>query len=247
MEAIVASDGIATTKSLAQALDLKLGTCYNLLRTLHAQGYVIRLQNGTYAIGQRAAGLSKSVTNRMQPDPILSALLWQMNKITKETSFVSGWYHRGIIVQESLAGEQPLNVANLSPGYGGNLHARASSKAILAHLSKAEVGVLLPPNPLPRLTERTILDREWFLSELERVRSNGYATDVDEFTKGISCVSAPFFDHAAQVIGAFAVSVPTDRFRKSFVQLSCEVRKTAAEATKHLGRLGRQVALKGVS
>ncbi len=247
LEAIVAADGIATTKSLARALDLKIGTCYNLLRTLHAQGYVVRLPNGTYAIGQRAVGLSKSVLNRMQPDPMLSALLWQMNRTTRETTFISGWYHQNIVVQETLSGEQPLGVTSLSPGYGDNLHARASSKAILAHLSRSEVCMIIPPDPLPKLTERTILDRETLFAELEKVRSTGHSTDVDEFSKGVSCVSAPFFDRNDEVVGAYAISVPTDRFRRGFVQYSSQVRKTAAEATRHLQRSGEWVAMRGVS
>lgn len=247
LEAIVAADGIATTKSLARALDLKIGTCYNLLRTLHSQGYVVRLQNGTYAIGQRAVGLSKSVLNRMQPDPMLSALLWQMNRTTRETTFISGWYHQNIVVQETLPGEQPLGVTSLGPGYGENLHARASSKAILAHLPRSEVRLFFPSDPLPKLTERTTLDRESLFVELEKIRTTGHATDVDEFAKGVSCVSAPFFDHTGQVVGAYAISVPTDRFRKGFIQYASQVRKIAAEATRHLQLSGEHAPMKGIS
>ena len=47
------------------------------------------------------------------------------------------------------------------------------------------------------------------LAELENIRRNGYATDKEEFGRGIVCVAAPIFDYTGKVVGAIGCSAHT--------------------------------------
>jgi IclR family transcriptional regulator, acetate operon repressor len=84
-------------------------------------------------------------------------------------------------------------------------HASAAGKVFLAH------GVADAPEPLERLTARTIVDDATLERELAIVRDRGYATLVDELEPGLSAVAAPVFDAGGGVVAALTVSGPTAR------------------------------------
>ncbi len=50
---VVAADGPLHAKRIARSLQLPLPTAYHLLRTLVHDGYLVRLDDGTYVLGDR--------------------------------------------------------------------------------------------------------------------------------------------------------------------------------------------------
>lgn len=234
LETIAAADGTVTAKMIARALDLNLSTCYHILKTLQRDEFVIRLRNGAYVVGARAARLSKTVNLHTRPDPALSALLVRLNQKTRETVYISGWYHGVVTLQEWIAGSHILSVGNLDVGYSANLHTRASCKAILAHLPPARVEAMLPSESFVAVTSNSITNFNDFDRELLAARKNGFAVDNEEFELGVSCIAAPFFDEHRNPAGAFAVSAPTTRFAKDRHALAIHVRDAADRATAYL-------------
>ncbi|MBT2224724.1 IclR family transcriptional regulator [Nonomuraea sp. NEAU-A123] len=238
LEAVATADGTATAKVLSRKLDIKIGTCYHLLRTLLATGHVVRLPGGRYDVGPRAASLSRHLQQRSGPSPELAAILTRLHNKTQETSYLSGWYHGTLTLQHYLSGLHAVSVGNLDVGYTGHMHARASCKAVLAFLPHEQVAAMFDGVELAPVTSHTITDYDRFVAELARVRKQGYALDLEEFCEGVSCVAAPFYDASGSPFGAFTVSVPADRFRERRLWLTTEVREAASIATGLL-RTGR--------
>jgi DNA-binding IclR family transcriptional regulator len=238
LEAIAAGDGTVTAKVLSRQLDLKIGTCYHLLRTLVGSGHVARLPGGRYDIGPRSAALGRHLQRRAGPSPELAVILTRLHNRTSETSYLSGWYRGGLVLQHFLAGLHSLHVVNLDVGYTGHLHARASCKAVLAFLPREQVATMFEGVELAAVTPRTITDFDELTRELARVRRQGYAVDDEEFDEGVACVSAPFFDADGAPVGAFTVSTPVTRFAVRQVALTASVREAASIATGLL-RTGR--------
>jgi IclR family acetate operon transcriptional repressor len=239
LEAVASSDGTATAKVLSRQLELKLATCYHLLRTLLASGHIVRLPGGCYDVGPRAGSLSRHLQRRSGPSPELAVILTRLHNKTHETSYLSGWHHGSIVLQHYLSGLHTLNVGNLDVGYTGYMHARASCKAVLAFLPHEQVAAMFEGVELDAVTSRTITSFDDLVLELATIRRQGYALDDEEFNEGISCVSAPFFTESGTPAGAFTVSAPLTRFSRSHLRLIIEVREAAAMATGQLktGRL----------
>jgi IclR family transcriptional regulator, acetate operon repressor len=231
LEAIAAGDGTTTAKALSRALDLKIGTCYHLLRTLVGSGHVVRLPGGRYDVGPRSAALGRHLQRRAGPSPELAVILTRLHNRTHETSYLSGWYRGGLVLQHFLAGLHSLHVVHLDVGYSGHMHARASCKAVLAFLPGEQVATLFDGVELTPVTPRTITDFTELTRELDRVRRQGYAVDIEEFDEGVACVSAPFFDAGGAPVGAFTVSAPVTRFAARQVGLTSAVREAASIAT----------------
>lgn len=205
LEAIVADDGRATAKSLAAEMGLSQSTCYQMLKTLEVAGYAVRTTGGVYEVGPAVPAIFRRLRSTLYPRPRVSAALHER---TDETSYACVLRSNGILLQEVLEGRKALVVRTLEPGMRANLHARASCRAILAHLSDIERRRMLPAHTLPKLTPYTITNRGLLRAELAAVLEVGYAVERQEYQLGIGCAAAPFFDRTGRVAGSLTVSMP---------------------------------------
>ena len=73
------------------------------------------------------------------------------------------------------------------------------------------------------------------LVELERIRTQGYATVDEEFEFGLVGASAAIRDQSNRIIGVINVSAPKNRIGPQLDQVGEIVRKIAAEFSSHLG------------
>jgi len=85
-------------------------------------------------------------------------------------------------------------------------HVAANGKVFMAF------GAAPIPSQLERFTPRTITSKAALAAELERVRTDGYATAVDELELGLAAMAAPVRDARDDVVAALSISGPTPRF-----------------------------------
>lgn len=63
-----------------------------------------------------------------------------------------------------------------------------------------------------RYTLNTIVDEAEFLKEIEKVRLQGYALDLEEWSNGINCIAAPLYDSKGEIIAGISISGPTSMY-----------------------------------
>ncbi len=232
LDAVADSGGRATAKKIAHELDIRPATCYHLLRTLVSDGYLVRGPAGTYDIGPRGGQLGHHLERQFGPSSEHSALLMRLHIRTKETAYISGWNQGMIVIQQFIGGSGPVSVGNLDVGYGAHLHARASCLSVLAYLPLELVRTMLFGTEFEKLTPNTIGSYGELVKRLDQVRTLGYAVDREEFTEGVTCVSAPYFAAGDQPAGSFTVSVATSRYSSQSGALASAVLEAASLATK---------------
>ena len=88
------------------------------------------------------------------------------------------------------------------------LHCTAMGKVHLAYGSDA-IRTRVLGGKLEAYTEATITKREALLTELERVRAQGYAVDDEEISRGLTCIGAPIFGLNGEVIAAMSLTAPS--------------------------------------
>jgi len=77
---------------------------------------------------------------------------------------------------------------------------------------------------LEALTEKTITNVETLKDELETIRTQGYATDDEEFMSGMTAIAVPILDHRGRLLSTLSIHAP-------------EQRRTVADLIANLGPL----------
>ena len=112
-------------------------------------------------------------------------------------------------------------------------HAVAAGKLLLAYREPWRESVL--ETPLEPVTERTVTDPARVRADGDATRARGYATEVEEFRRGVRAVAVPVRDGFGDVVAALAVS--------GDAQLLRDLERTADRAARAAGELSR--ALRG--
>lgn len=111
------------------------------------------------------------------------------------------------------------------------LHATAVGRAILAHLPKQDVEELITQG-LACFSDTTPADPDELRAELERIRTDGYAVNRNQYRPGVCAIAAPVLDEDGAPLASVAVSMPDSRFdTERLPKWSRMVAETAAEIT----------------
>jgi DNA-binding IclR family transcriptional regulator len=212
--AMLADRGEVGVTEVAAALSLPKSTAHDHLRTLERVGLVVN-ENGRYRLSMRFLHFGKVARNnnelfvRGRNEALgLSAAVGD----SKDIQLVTEENGRCAVVlatrwqRENL----PPQATEIYPTHVP-LHTNAPGKAILASMDPETAERVLAEQGLERRTPATITDEDELLVELERIRGDGYATDIGELIPGMTGVAAPVVTDA-DVYGAIAVYSATEEF-----------------------------------
>lgn len=226
---VVEKHGGATGTEIAQELELPTPTVFHLVNTLVDEGLLVKFER-RYHLGPQLGVIADAFIRMHAPPPYLRAPLLALSEQTKETVYLTSWRHGEVMVLESIEGQQALKAAGPHTGYYRNAHARASGKCLLASLDDQAVAAYFAGHPLTALTENTISHEADVRKELDRVREQGYAVDIEELNLGISCLAMPV-TQGANTIGAYSITAPADRLLEHKDQYLEALREATVQAT----------------
>jgi IclR family acetate operon transcriptional repressor len=191
---------------LVTASGLPQPTVHRLARTLMESGHVRQLDNRRYTLGPRLISLGEGAARmlgaRAQPD--LAQLADEVGETTK-LALLDG--ERAVYVAQ-VPGRHSMRMFT-EVGRRVHLHSTGVGKAILAQLPAESVRRTLLAAATPRLTDRTLVDIEEILEELEKIRRTGYAVADEEQEVGLRCVAVAV--PGAPTPAAISLSGPTYR------------------------------------
>lgn len=209
IEALRTLDG-AGVSALADHLGIPKSTAHDHLRTLEELELIVN-DGGEYRAGIRFLDLGGYAR---QGRKIYKVAKPELDKLAQATG-----EHCNLMVTEHGMGvflykaEGPDAVQlDTYIGYRVPLQTTALGKTILANLPAERVEAILDRHGLPEVTERTITDRKELLAELDQVREDGYATDIEERVRGMHCVAVPVV-RDEEVLGAVSISGPKSRMQ----------------------------------
>src|SRR2546426_7274813 len=229
------ADELGVTE-LSKRLKLHKNNVFRLLATLESRGYIEQNRaTENYRLGIRCLQLGQSYVQHMgllrQAHPIMADLVRQV----RETTYLAVLRRTAVVPVEVIEADRPVRIVS-QLGEALPLHCTAAGKAYLAFESEDEVRALLP-DALPRLTERTIVDRQALLQQLRTVAASGYAVDLGEHLEDVRAVAAPVRDYARAVVGVLAVVAPASRLTPERIEKEVAplVLKAGRELSSRLG------------
>lgn len=228
------TDELGVTE-LSKRLKLHKNNVFRLLATLEARGYIEQNRaTENYRLGIRCLRLGQRFLSQTgllrQAKPVMA----QIAEVARETSYISV-LQNGAVVPLDCA--EPMQAVRLAMRIGDrlSLHATAAGKVHLA-FGDAAVRASLP-EPLPKLTEKTVVDAAALTQQLKRVSDNGYAIDAGESIEDVRSVAVPIRDYTRNLVATLAIAGPAYRLTQE--RLDKELVPLVVKAGKDLsGRLG---------
>ncbi|WP_432172339.1 IclR family transcriptional regulator [Streptomyces sp. Tue6028] len=210
LEAVGAHENGAPAKQLARETALPLATAYHLLRTLAHDGYVRKLADGGFVLGDKVQALNtrgreQALLSRVRPT--LAALRDGLAAAAYLTFYEEG----EIRVAEIVDGPRAPRV-DLWVGFEDAGHATALGKSVLRELDEESRNDYLARHHLADLTPRTITSTPELLRQIDSSPLAPAVTDLEEYALGTVCVAVPVY--CGETLGSLGVSLPADRLSR---------------------------------
>lgn len=193
-------------REMGRALNLDPTIIQRLANSLSQTGYVEQVAaSRKYKLGYRAIVLGGST---MAVDRLMVVAQTELQRLA-DTHFLNGYLgvRRGdrIVYLLSVQSSGPVAV-RATVGAEINAHSTALGKALIAELPVAEIKAIVGRAPYEPCTPNTITQWTALATELERVRTAGYAVSQEENISGIVSYGAVVRDASGQVVAALSVA-----------------------------------------
>lgn len=229
------TDGMGVAE-LAQRTGCNKHMVFRCLKTLVAKGWATESGEGPkYAVSLVPFRYAAMPITRMDVVSVAQEPLRALWKALGECVYL-GVLHEDMVMY--LIHHEGTRNVHLGGRVGEHYwpHAAAAGKVLVAHGEPALRERCLERG-LTRLTAATHADRKSFLADLERVRKQGYALDVEEYMEGGLCYAAPVYDYTGRVVAAIGTTVLTVHYRQKDIVnvLGGPVQETAKKISTALG------------
>ena len=218
---------------VSRHLGVAPSTSHRLLTCLKDEGFMQQVRGSKkYTVGPELLRLARHFSSQNSLErsarPHLEALCREVNEAVNLQILIRD----EVLCLDAVVEERhSLHVKQIA-GRRAPAHASAAGKVLLAALPGDERAAILAEHGLPAVTGRTITDEAAFEAELERVCSQGYATNMGEREDGVHAVAVPVMDLDDNPIAALAVAAPSTRLPAARVPgLVRDLRRTRAAIT----------------
>jgi IclR family pca regulon transcriptional regulator len=238
--AFAVSEPKLTISEIAEKTGLSQSTVFRLVYTLEKQGYLKRDPDSKrYRQSARMLTLSLPARTGLSVRGVALPYLEELSRHINESTKLA------ILDQDEIVFIAVINVPNrltsrTELGQRSPAYCTALGRVLLAFLSSEKQGEIIDRIRFTRKTEKTITDPEVFRAELEKVRTQGYALQDQEFIPGLAALAAPIFGHGDQVEAAISLSMlPSELLHSQHMDsYTRELLDHAVKISEALGYLG---------
>lgn len=232
---ILAHAGQAGVTEIAAELGVHKSTAFRLVAALEGRGLVEQDNDrGKYRLGLGLLRLAGATTARLDIVQEARPQAQRLAQETGETVNIAVLNDGAALYLDQISGSSSVQSHNWV-GQRIPLHATSNGKTLLAGLSEDRVRSEAGPR-LSAYTPETVTDFKTLLSQLARIRADGYAVVADELEIGLTAVAAPLRNAHGDVVASLSVSGPTFRFDEDAVDDAMRhVVTAAADVSSRLG------------
>lgn len=232
---LAASNRPISAGAIARAQNVPRSSVYELLSVLEELGLVTKVSAG-YLLGPGVAELGSAY---LRINPLQSVAqrdvraLAERSRGVAQLAVIRGWETVYVLKEQSVHAMTVITAAGVHmPAYltatGRAIMASMEKRDVLAALSR-EVAFVNRTGKGPRSVKE-------LMSELTRVRAQGYAIEAGEITPGVWTVAAPVVDAAGRPVAAVGLTLPDAEYSVQRVeQASADTKRAAANVTQLIG------------
>ena len=207
LEAISQRPGGLTNANISRRLGIPKSSASAILQALQDRGYVCRYEDGgRYKLGANLLVLGEKVLETSDIHDLAFPALRTLSQKFDLSSHLAILGRSAVVhVAKVVAPRHSKRGIVRSVGQCVPLYSTSVGKAILAWQPRVILDDLLSRAEIHKFTHRTISTKAGLLSELQRVRTQSYAVDNEEWRVRWRCVGAPIFDVFGNTIVAICL------------------------------------------
>ncbi|HYD55384.1 MAG TPA: IclR family transcriptional regulator [Burkholderiales bacterium] len=228
-------------KQIAQYTRLHPSTTHRILAAMSADRIVDRVEPGSYRLGMRLLELGNLVKSRISVRELALPAMRELHAQTGETVNLSVRHDDEIVyVERTSSGRSAMRVVHVV-GTRAPLHVTAAGKLFLLEEGFARLRDYAKRTGLAPQTRNTLASVPLLERDLERIQSQGWATDNEEAELGVRCVAAGIRDDGGALVAALSLSTPADRMKSAW---GPRVKETADRISQAIGhRPGKRIGV----
>lgn len=217
---------------IAKTLEMDKAIVHRILKTLE-EGRLVRQEVSTkrYSLGIGFLQMGGRFLHQLRLPELAHPHLLQLWEQSNETVHLCVQSDLQTVLVRVYESRQGVRVS-ASVGEQASLHGTSSGKVFLAYggaglMERAVASGLQQHQP------KTITDPARLRDEIERVRKQGFATDIEESDCNYSAIAVPVLGRGGECVAAIAVALPVGRMPA----------KPGGDLLGHLQEAARAIAL----
>ncbi|WP_418957255.1 IclR family transcriptional regulator [Streptomyces tritici] len=207
LEAVARHAGGVTDVQIGRETGLPVGHLSPLLSMLRHEGYVERVADGAYVVGDSLVLLGSGATRREALERKLQETLGELRDTVGAAVYISRYIDGEVRITQYADGPGTPAV-NEWVDFRSAAHASAVGKCLLTQLDLDGRRDHLSRHKIARLTSRTITDEKVLLSKLDSQPASVPVLDLQEYAIGTVCAAVPLT--AGSAVGCLALSLPIE-------------------------------------
>lgn len=235
IEYIAYSDQEVGVTEISNGLNYGVSATYHMLNTLKKCNIIEQNERTKkFKLGLKLWQIGLLAYDQNHISVTIMPYLKKLKDLTGETANLTIMDNDQIVY---IAQEESDRLVKMFTETGATapLHCTAAGKVLLAYKPKKIQELILDRIKLDKYTDKTIVNKEELVMEIDEIRKNGYGFDNEERELGVSCIGAPIFDLSDKAIACITISGPTARFneenKKKWLDIILQI---SEEATNHL-------------
>jgi DNA-binding IclR family transcriptional regulator len=197
-------------RELAKEMNMSHSIVYRILSTFEGHGFLVQNQETKkYELGIKLWEYGAIIRDNLRISDLIYPIMQKLAEKTEESIFLT-WLDglEGICVEIAESSHKikyALSVGTRTPLYAG-----ASNKVIMAYLLKEVQETIIAKGLKPK-TGKTIIQPDQIAADLEKIKKEGWAYSVGEYSDSVFGIALPIFTNRRQIIASLSVGGPEYR------------------------------------
>ena len=222
-----------TLQAISERIKLPKSTTFRIVQSLEQSGYLIRLEDQKYCLSFRFTRLAGMVMSTLSIRQVARPLMAELAQCTNETITLNMATGRDRTCIDVIDTPSPL-MSLARSGQHVRLDGKgATGKVLMAHLPATDLRKLA--GPAAKLAGRKPAE---LMSELARIKKEGWCASEGEHVLGLSAMAAPIWDNTGSAHYCITITAPSVRMKSRINEFSKLLLKTSVDISQRLGSVG---------
>lgn len=207
----------AGVTEIAKAFDIDKSTASRIMATLVKRNMVYKnTDTQKYSLSIGPLLFSYNIDMDHAIIEIARPVLQKISDLTRETVHLCAMHNNQVFLLSQIKSFKNRYVKDpVLPGMTEPFHCSAAGKVMLANMDRNSVHILLKTYGLHKHTHNTITDIQQLFNELDKIREQNYALDMEELNDKMCCLAMPVYDEYGYAAYSIGLSGTREDFQNS--------------------------------